>query len=115
MSYSIFLSHATEDAAIAKTIKEKLNKIFPELSIYLATDEIRSGTKWKDELKQNLQEHNAIITLISQISIDKPWIYTEWSPFWMAEKPFHLLLLDDKLKKDLIGPMKDCRPFRRLR
>jgi len=106
--YNVFISHTSEDKEIAREIysfikEEFKGKIIP----FLASDDIQSGDLWRDKIKDNLANGDALISLMTANSKDKPWIYIEWSAFWMENKNIHILLSDDFNVNDLISPLKD--------
>lgn len=108
MAYRIFLSHSNVDAPIAKVVAKVLNDAFRgDIIVYLAIDNVVGGTAWKEELIKRLSSCDAIITILSKDSISKPWIYVEWSPFWIANKQFYILATEDIDTNDLIKPMSD--------
>jgi hypothetical protein len=108
MAYRIFLSHSNVDAPIAKVVAKVLNDAFRgDIIVYLAIDNVIGGTAWKEELIRRLNSCDAIITILSKDSISKPWIYVEWSPFWISNKQFYILATEDIDANDLIKPMSD--------
>jgi hypothetical protein len=78
-----------------------------DVIIYLAEDQVVGGAAWKEDLRKNLNTCDAVISIISQDSIDKPWIYIEWSPFWIAGKPFFVLVTEGIDARRLINPMQE--------
>lgn len=108
MSYNIFLSHSEIDTPIAKAIAKIINDAFAgDIFIYLALENVVGGAAWKNELKENLERCDAIITIFTQDSLFKPWIYVEWSPFWLKNKIYYTLISNDISNADLIQPMID--------
>ncbi|MEN6409509.1 MAG: toll/interleukin-1 receptor domain-containing protein [Anaerolineaceae bacterium] len=108
MAYHVFISHTNSDAYIAKAVTKVLNETFNgAIKFYLAMDNVAGGVKWKEELIQKIQNSDAIICIITPEAIDKPWIYVEWSPFWMENKKWYVLVTDEVRVTDLIDPMRD--------
>ncbi|HET6975868.1 MAG TPA: toll/interleukin-1 receptor domain-containing protein [Pyrinomonadaceae bacterium] len=108
MSYKIFISHASVDAPIAKAVKNEINKSFGKsIELFLAQSDINSAAEWKVELRTRLAKSDAIICILTPDSINKPWIYIEWSPFWLDNKTSYLLHRGDILVDALISPMQE--------
>lgn len=108
MTYRIFVSHTTSDKLIAEEITSVLNNAFEgDIEFYLACHEIGGGDEWKKAIRDNLYQSDAIICLITTQYVNKPWLYIEWSAFWIADKKFYILLTDDINSSDLIHPMTD--------
>lgn len=108
MSYRVFISHATEDKGIAEEIAMILNNAFEgSIEPYLAFREIGGGDEWKEEIKKNLQLSDAILCVVTPQSSNKPWLFIEWSAFWLAEKKYYVLLGGEVKVSDLIQPMQD--------
>ncbi|MEZ4918657.1 MAG: toll/interleukin-1 receptor domain-containing protein [Saprospiraceae bacterium] len=107
-AFRIFLSHAHQDLEIAQAIEQILNNAFAgELRVFLAQDNIVGGNEWKTELKKNIKESDAIISLVTEDSVSAPWIYVEWSPFWINDKQFYVLITPEVNPKELLHPMTD--------
>lgn len=108
MSYRIFVSHTEIDTPIAEAVTKVLNDAFQgQIILYLAQSQIVGGGEWKKELQKNLQNSNAIVSIVTPESIKKPWLYIEWGPFWLAGKTFFTLLTNEIKATDLIQPMGD--------
>jgi hypothetical protein len=106
--YNVFISYTQADRQIAKEIQLFIKEEFNgEIVPFLAGDDIKSGDKWKETIKQNITIGDAIISLITPNSKSKPWLFVEWSAFWMADKDMHIFLSDELKHTDLIHPMQD--------
>lgn len=107
-NYKIFISYSTEDLKLAEGIRIQLNNSFKGvIHCFLAKKDISASTAWKDEIKNNIRESDAIISILTRKSIDRPWIYIEWAPFWLEGKTQFFLLANDVKESELIKPMQD--------
>ncbi|KPA11408.1 hypothetical protein MHK_008383, partial [Candidatus Magnetomorum sp. HK-1] len=108
MAYQIFVSHTKDDTPIAQAVTTIINNAFRgRLELYLAVNEIVGGATWKEEVKEKIDKSDAIISIVTCDSINKPWIYIEWSPFWFQNKRYYTLLTSDIGVSQLIQPMHD--------
>lgn len=104
--YKIFISHTTLDQPIAERIALVLNNAFKgNVKPYVAHLNLLGGDDWKDELIKNLHENDAVISLLSPEAILKPWIYVEWSHFWVNNKKFYVLTTGGLPKGQIFDPM----------
>lgn len=95
MAYRIFVSHTAVDLPIATSITKALNDGFGgDITFYLAAHDILGGDDWKREIQRQLGANDAIITILSPDSVEKPWLYVEWSHFWLNDKTFYVLTVD---------------------
>lgn len=110
MSYKLFISHTDSDRKIAEEVGRILNNAFEGAIVpYFAFREIKSGDKWKDEIRKSLEECDAIVSIITKNSANKPWIFIEWSAYWVANKKYYILTSDEIKLSDLIQPMQDTQ------
>jgi hypothetical protein len=108
MAYKIFISHTGNDTPIAEAVRDSITEAFRgDIELFLAGSDILSATEWKAELKKQLDKSDAIISIITPDSINKPWIYVEWSPFWLRDKISYTLHTGDIALDALIAPMQD--------
>jgi len=109
----MFLSHTGLDMKIAEAVKRNIENAFlGHISIFLATQDLLPGMQWKEELKQHLKTDDAIISIITSRSMVKPWIYVEWSAFWLNDKPIFIFITDDVNIEKLLNPIVDVQAVR---
>lgn len=108
MTYKVFVSHTEVDTPIAQAITRVINDAFlGQIELYLAVSEVVGGIAWKTELAKNLEEHDAIICIMTPDSLHKPWLYIEWSPFWLRGRTYYTLITSEISVADLVQPMRD--------
>jgi hypothetical protein len=91
-NYKVFISYSKRDLAIAKVIATSINNIFRgDVEVFFAPKDIKVGQKWKETILNALKEYDAIISLISEETHEKPWIIAEFSAFWLQSKDVYVL------------------------
>jgi hypothetical protein len=109
-SYSIFVSHTSSDKNLAQAVTRVIEEAFGgRIELYLAVEDIVGGARWKEDLKKNIKKCDAVISIMTRESINKPWLYIEWAPFWLAEKKFYVLVSDQADTAALVDPMSDTQ------
>lgn len=86
----VFISHITEDAELAKWLKEIIDKKFLEtLDVFVSSNDdcIKLGDNWINTIKDSLNNSELIIVLCSPISISRPWINFETGAGWLKGIP----------------------------
>lgn len=87
---TVFISHITEETALAEIIKSHINKDFLGLmDIFVSSDKesISAGSKWLDEVGIGLKNAKIEIILCSHASVERPWINFEAGAGWVKEIP----------------------------
>jgi hypothetical protein len=86
----VFVSHISEDEAIADWLKGTLNRDFLgmfQVFVSSDTESVRAGERWLDSVQQALERSSVLITLCSPRSIKRPWINFEVGAAWINGKP----------------------------
>lgn len=86
----IFISHISEEAALAKTIKSSLaNDFLGLVDIFASTDtaSIAAGANWLKELEEALQGAKSLLVLCSKASLNRPWVNFEVGAAWIRNIP----------------------------
>jgi glyoxylase I family protein len=113
MSYKVFISYCEEDTALAELLIMYINNEFDgDIITYGYSKNIRPGMRWKEDIRENLGNSQAIICLVTPASVSKPWVYIEWSAFWLADKNFYIFTTPGVSLDMLVEPMRDrnvCR------
>lgn len=76
MAYSIFLSHSHLDAELARQIKEQVETL-GDVSVYLSEEHVEPGRHVYEKLQKAIQEHDALVALITTSSIPSPYVNQE--------------------------------------
>ncbi|MES2355157.1 MAG: TIR domain-containing protein [Pseudomonadota bacterium] len=86
----IFVSHAAVDAEIASLFKQDVERSFLglcELFVSSNLDSLQGGKEWMQVIKDHLSEAVIFIGLLSPVSLNRPWIYTEFGAGWIRGIP----------------------------
>lgn len=79
-SRGIFISHITEEKAIARRLKQLfLDSLSPQPPVFVSSDykSIASGDAWYQKILNGLKSSQAIILILSPNSVDRRWINYE--------------------------------------
>jgi len=123
-SFGVFISHISEEAHIARKLKQHLEALLPGVRAFVSSDDIQLGEQWRELLEKVLHETKVMIVLCSKVSLRRPWIYFESGSGWLTSvqiipvchsgfrkerlpeplKPFQCVdLIDERDFKALIG------------
>ena len=90
MPTKIFISHITEDVAVASKLKLKLNEDFlGQVEVFQSSDtvSIGAGDPWFVALEKALRDSSIFIALCSRDSITRPWVNFEVGAAWILKRP----------------------------
>jgi hypothetical protein len=104
----IFISHISEDAAVAARVKKVLVRDFLGLiEVFLSSDteSIAAGEEWLTSMKQALGDCSAVLVLCSPDSLTRPWINFEVGAAWMKNVPIIPVCHAGLSPRDLLMPL----------
>lgn len=101
--FRIFISHSTEQAEDALELKDQLE--FGGFECFVASDDIATASEWLVEIITQLEHMDALITLVSDHSIESPTCNQEVGFALGAGKPV-LSVMDGVPPGGLIGSMQ---------
>jgi hypothetical protein len=81
----LFISHATSDGAFATAIQQELEKVFANgLEVFCTSSPgaIAAGSDWLNEIESRLASAQAVIAIITPISVERPWLWFEVGATW---------------------------------
>lgn len=86
--YSVFISHSTKDAWIARQIADLLRKQGGKFGVETFLDErdILIGDSIPDAIREAIRSCNEFLVLLSKNSIDRSWVLIEISAAWAHGK-----------------------------
>ncbi|OZI09191.1 hypothetical protein BWI93_05140 [Siphonobacter sp. BAB-5385] len=106
--YKIFISFNSNESKLAKAIHNVVNDYFDGQVVTFFTEyDLLGGDKWKEKIRKNLEDCDAILLVLTSKYAERPWAYVEWSAFWLQNKDIYVLFTDDVKINELISPMQD--------
>jgi hypothetical protein len=81
----LFISHASSDGDFANAVKQEVEKVFAngiEVFCTSSPGAINAGTDWLSEIEGRLSDTQAVIAIVTPISIERPWLWFEIGATW---------------------------------
>lgn len=103
----LFISHVSEEAALAETLKVHLSRDFLGLvDIFVSSDmdSISAGDNWLRRLEDALRNSSALLVLCSFASVTRPWVNFEVGAAWISSIPIVPICHSGLRPKDLPMP-----------
>lgn len=85
MKKTIFISHISEEASLAKLLKDEIEKKFLGLvDVFVSSDgsSIETGKMWLEQITNALNNADVMIALCSEESVQRPWVNFEMGAGW---------------------------------
>ena len=82
---TLFISHATSDAGFASAVQQEIEKVFANgINVFCTSSPgaIPVGTDWLSNVEQTLEVAQAIIAIVTPVSIERPWLWFEIGATW---------------------------------
>ena len=82
---TLFISHATSDGEFANAVKQEIEKVFANgLNVFCTSSPgaISVGVDWLSNIEQKLGVAQAVIVIITPVSIERPWLWFEIGATW---------------------------------
>ena len=91
---------------VADHLQKWLQNIFPQVNIFMSSEDIKTGTRWNLEISKELELTGFGILVLTRENIDAPWIHFEAGALSkvIAEAKVCPLLVDIG-KNDIPGPL----------
>jgi TIR domain len=87
---SIFISHISEESALATLLKNRIEGDFLGLvTVFVASDgaSISAGSDWLESVRDGLDKASLQIVLCSATSVQQPWVNFEAGAAWLKGVP----------------------------
>ena len=108
MKKRLFISHISEERAVAELVKNVLGRDFLgllEVFVSSDTESIAAGEEWLRSIERALRDCAIFVILCSPESIRRPWINFETGAAWMREIPIVPACHAGLLPRDLRMPL----------
>jgi hypothetical protein len=108
MSKRAFVSHVSEEVAVASRLKTALARDFLGLlDVFVSSDaeSIAAGEDWLRSIEKALEQSDLLLILCSPESIKRPWINFEAGAAWMRKIPLVPLCHGGLTPQDLPMPL----------
>jgi hypothetical protein len=82
---TLFISHAASDAEFANAVKQEIEKVFANgVNVFCTSSPgaIPVGKDWLSDVEEKLGVAQAIIVIITPVSIERPWVWFEVGATW---------------------------------
>ncbi|MGE5239319.1 MAG: toll/interleukin-1 receptor domain-containing protein [Chloroflexota bacterium] len=86
----VFISHISEEAAIARVLKDWIESSFAgQCDVFVSSDkdDIPAGSRWLEDIDGAVASASALIVLCSPSSLSRPWIIFETGCGWAKRVP----------------------------
>jgi len=92
----MFISHASEDGALAHRLQHLIAQMFQDyFDIFYSSSvvSIHAGAKWREEIRKQLEESICVLVLLTSTSIERNWVMYEAGACWFATEKKNKLLI----------------------
>jgi len=81
---NLFISHATSDGEFANAVKQEIEKVFANgVNVFCTSSPtIPAGTDWLTDIENKLESAQAVIAIVTPVSIERPWLWFEIGATW---------------------------------
>jgi hypothetical protein len=108
MPKRLFISHISDEAAVAERLKGAFSRDFLGLlDVFVSSDteSIAAGEDWLRSIERALEESAILLILCSPSSVKRPWINFEAGAAWMRKIPIIPVCHDRLTPRDLPMPL----------
>jgi hypothetical protein len=82
---TLFISHATSDAEFANAVRQEIEKVFANgVNVFCTSSPgaITVGKDWLSDIEEKLGMAQAVIAIITPVSVERPWLWFEIGATW---------------------------------
>ena len=102
-AYQVFVSHATADKWLAKTLCEKIEETGAET--FRDDRDISGGDDIPDSIRREIIRSNEMLVLITPESVGRTWVHIEVGAAWGRRQGFRIVALLCHVEVDTIPDM----------
>ena len=83
----IFLSHASVDEEIARSLKNHIEASFPVVSVFVSSDpeDLAPGDSWTEKVLEALEKASLVLALTTQRGLGRKWVWFESGRAWHSK------------------------------
>jgi len=107
---NIFISHITEEASIAATLKKWIEAtLIGMCDVFVSSDadSLTAGSRWLDEINRALGQADVMLVLCSKASVGRPWVNFETGCAWARAIPVMPVCHSNMAKDTLPRPLAE--------
>lgn len=106
--YKLFLSYSLTESTVARELYTQLNNAFMgNLDFFSASEQLAAGVDWKKAIRDALKECQAGLFILTPKYQKSMWSVSEFTAFWLEDKPIFLMCIGEIDRDNLYAPMKD--------
>jgi TIR domain len=107
----IFISHIHEEAKLGAVVKDWVSDAFrgSGINAFLSSDksDLPAGRKWLEVIEKQIDDSGVMISLISPLSLTRPWVNIELGAAWIRHVPVIPLCHSRQTIESLPRPFDD--------
>ena len=110
MLQSAYASYVPADAATVQACVQALQRVAPDLCVYLDAPQLRSGDRWRERIEREAGRRERLFLFWSAAAADSPWIDFEWRLMMRRRGPgvIDTVLLDPPRVAPLPAELSDA-------
>jgi hypothetical protein len=86
---NLFISHASSDGEFANVLKAEIEKVFADgINVFSTSSPgaIGASTDWLQTIETRLGVAQAVIVIVTPLSIERPWLWFEVGASWLRAR-----------------------------
>lgn len=109
----VFISYSAVDEAVAHELKRCLEE--QDLTVFLSSDNIPAGAKWRDELHEAMRNSRVVLVILTRNSLTSQWVLFEISASKALGNPMLAACVDiDSSEASTVVSKKQCRSIQSI-
>lgn len=101
--YQVFVSHATADKWLARTICEKIETTGAKT--FRDDRDVQGGDDIPEEIRKQIKLSKEVVVILTPVSIERKWVTLEVGAAWGWSKKTRIIVLMDHVDVDPIPDM----------
>jgi hypothetical protein len=99
----LFLSHSAVDIDLAEYLELEARRSIPSIDVFRTTrvGQIQAGSEWFNIIAEQLRQADCFLILLTEASINRPWICFETGAAWFSKRPI-VPVLSGEFKAEMV-------------